>query len=97
MLAAPMGDDEGELFGPLHEEEEFGLFGAEHQRQACLCERFDRFSLAVDSRRCPVHRGLSTSAAPERPSADWDGIDAILASDRAAIDGSEPIHKQEES
>lgn len=30
--------------------------------QACKCERFDQFSLAVDSRNCPLHRTSSGSA-----------------------------------
>ena len=75
-----------ELFGKLHEQEKYGLFGKEHQRQQCLLYSVsDRTSLSkysVSDRTSlnnrlkiePIYDGISTAITQYKITDDLGSI-----------------------
>ena len=64
-----------ELFGGLHEQEEYGLFGKEHQRQQCfLYSVSDRTSSNNKLKIEPVYDGISTAVTQYKITDDLGSI-----------------------
>lgn len=64
-----------ELFGELHEQEEYGLFGKEHQRQQCfLYSVSDRTSSNNRLKIEPVYDGISTAVTQYKITDDLGSI-----------------------
>ena len=64
-----------ELFGELHKQEEYGLFGKEHQRQQCvLYSVSDRTSSNNRLKIEPVYDGISTAVTQYKITDDLGSI-----------------------
>jgi hypothetical protein len=63
-----------ELFGELHEEEQYGLFGREHHKQCFLYSVSDRTSPNNRLKIEPVFDGISTSVSQYKVTDDLGSI-----------------------
>jgi hypothetical protein len=64
-----------ELFGELHEQEEYGLFGKEHQRQQCLLYSVsDRTFLNNRLKIEPIYDGISTAVTQYKITDDLGSV-----------------------
>ena len=55
--------EDTELFGDLHEQEQSGLFGIEHQKQCFLYSVGNRTHTNLNLKIEPVYDGISTSVS----------------------------------
>ena len=64
-----------ELFGELHEQEEYGLFGKEHERHQCfLYSVSDRTSPSNRLKIEPVFDGISTAVSQYKITDDLGSV-----------------------